>query len=96
MINVSAVDITPRSFSGSAPHHVNKLFAAARTLNLDAYRSFQQFHDKRDTNSTYLNIAFQHPIALVNDFICTGILEGAMSCRASRLLVCYDTSFFYK
>jgi hypothetical protein len=35
------------------------------------------------------DIIFQHPVALTNNLIYRGILEGANSCHACRLLVCY-------
>jgi hypothetical protein len=38
------------------------------------------------------NVTFQLLVALVNDLIFRGSLEGANSCRARRLLVCYVVS----
>lgn len=47
----------------------------------------------RKSVNLYLNIMFQHPIAVVNDLICRGSLEGVISLRARRLLVCSFITF---
>jgi hypothetical protein len=40
------------------------------------------------------NIMLQHSVALANALICVGSREGAASCRALRLLVCYVVTSF--
>lgn len=44
----------------------------------------------------HINILFQHPVALVNNFICVSSLGSRVSCRARRLSVRCTAYLLYK